>query len=140
MPAKWQRVKLEIPKSIKPADRELIAAEIIDFIIDRSKQGLNENGRKFPRYSEEYAKRKGTSRSNVDLTLDDEMLRSMQLISHRSGELLIGYERGSDQNAKADGNIRGTYGRSNPIPGKARPFLGVSQTQLRRIIREFNDG
>lgn len=140
MPTQWQRVRLEIPKQLKPVDREQVASEIIDFIIDRSKQGKNKNGRNFPKYTKEYAKFKGVSRDAVDLTLDDEMLNEMQLLSHKSGELLIGYERGSDENAKADGNIRGTYGKPSPIPGKARDFLGISKTQLQRIVREYLRG
>lgn len=140
MATKWQRVKLEIPKKLAPADREQVAFEIIDFIIDRSKQGKNKNGRPFPRYTKEYAKAKGVGRGDVDLTLEDEMLEAMDLISHKSGELLIGYERGSDENAKADGNIRGTYGKPSPIPGKARDFLGITKTQLQRIVREYLRG
>lgn len=140
MATQWQRTKIELPKKLKPSEREAVSFEIINFIIDRSKQGLNERGRSFAQYTKEYAKKKGVGRGNVDLTLSDEMLREIKLISQRSGEVIIGFERGSDVNAKADGNIRGTYGKPSPIPGKARPFLGVSKTQVSKIVREYMNG
>lgn len=141
MATKWQRTRLEVPKSLTPREREMVAFEVIEFITERSKLGKDQNGKNFPRYTKEYAKAKGTSRSNVDLTLRDEMLRAIDLLNHKSGSILIGFENGTKENAKADGNIRGTYGKPSPIPGKARPFLGISQRQLTRIIREVkSDG
>ena len=81
--ANWQRIKIEIPKQIKPADREEVALEIIDFIANRTKRNKDKDGRKFPNYTKEYAKIKGTSRNKVDLTLTGEMLDELKLISHR---------------------------------------------------------
>jgi len=140
MATQWQRVRLEVPKTLTPAQRELVAFEVIDYIRERTQLGRDANGRKFTEYTKAYAKFKGVSRGNVDLVLNDEMLRAIDLLNHKAGSLLIGFEKGSDENAKADGNIRGTYGKPSPIPGKARPFLGISQNQLNRIIREVKSG
>ena len=42
-----------------------------------------------------------------------------------------------EQEGKAEGNIRGTYGKRKPIPGKARPFLGLSRSELNIIEAGF---
>jgi hypothetical protein len=47
---------------------------------------------------------------------------------------MIGFENGTDENARADGNIRGTYGKPTPDSSKARDFLGISKEDLRRYI------
>ena len=134
--ANWQRIKIEIPKQIKPADREEVALEIIDFIANRTKRNKDKDGRKFPNYTKEYAKIKGTSRNKVDLTLTGEMLDELKLISHRSGSLLIGYDRGSDINGKVEGNRLGSYGGS-PNPSKARDFLGLREKELEDILMDY---
>jgi hypothetical protein len=134
--ANWQRIKIEIPKQIKPADREQVALEIIDFIANRTKRNKDKDGRKFPNYTKDYAKIKGTSRSKVDLTLTGEMLDELKLISHRAGSLLIGYDRGSEINGKVEGNRTGSYGGS-PNPDKARDFLGLRDKELQDILMDY---
>ena len=134
--ANWQRIKIEIPKQIKPADREEVALEIIDFIANRTKRNKDKDGRKFSNYTKDYAKIKGTSRNKVDLTLTGEMLDELKLISHRSGSLLIGYDRGSDINGKVEGNRLGSYGGS-PNPSKARDFLGLREKELQDILMDY---
>ena len=135
----WQRIKIEIPKQVKPADREEVALEIIDFIANRTKRNKDKDGKKFPKYTKEYAKIKGTSRSKVDLTLTGEMLDELKLISHRSGSLLIGYDRGdSDLNGKVKGNRLGSYG-GTPKTSKARDFLGIKQKEVEEIVMDYLD-
>jgi len=135
MATRWQRVRIPIPTDLTPFERELVASEIIDHIIERSQDGTGFNKdtgreRSFPGYSADYFK-SGT----VDLTLNDQMLKAMELLSSSSGSLLIGYRNGTEENAKADGNSRGTYGLPRPIPGKARPFLGLRKGVLNEIVR-----
>ena len=137
MATKWQRVAIEIPKEYGPTEREAIAQDVIDLIIERSQAGKDRDGKKFKSYTKDYAAQKGVGRSEVDLTLSSEMLNSIELISSRSGKVIIGFENGSQENAKADGNIRGTYGQSEPIPGKARDFLGVRDSELKRILKNY---
>lgn len=137
MGAKWQKFSVDIPKDLKPTDRQLIAQEIIDHIIERTQDGKDANGRKFKKYTKEYAKEKGVGVNDVDLTLSSEMLESIKLISERSGKLIIGFENGSLENAKADGNIRGTYGKPTEDPSKARPFLGISKKDLKEIVSNY---
>ena len=145
MGAKWQRIAIAIPTKYKPAARLAIAQDMIDRIVERTrKENVDKNGRSFPAYSDAYVKSKafraaGKSRSDVNITLSKETLDSLQLLSHRSGEVRIGFENGTDANAKADGNIRGTYGRPQPIPGKARDFLGLTKAEIKEILNDYED-
>lgn len=137
----WQRTRIAIPEDLGPDERIEVASEVIGFIKEKAQQesrGYNpETGRlrRFAPYSKEYAERKGQTK--VDLTLDDKMLRAMRLLSHKRGSLLIGFENGTTENDKAEGNQLGTYGQSSPIPGKARPFLGITGADLKRILQKY---
>ena len=139
-----QKVRIKVPKDLTKEDRIELAEDIIDFIQKRTKAGIgfrkktgrNYNLARVP-YTRKYAKRKGTSRTSVDLTLSTEMLESIELLNHASGSITIGYEKGSDVNDKAEGNQIGSYGRS-PNKNKARPFLGLSKADLAVLLDEFD--
>lgn len=144
MPAKWQRFKVDIPKAYGPVERESIAQDIIDFIVDRTLNGKDKKNKAFrPGYSEGYAntregqlagKRKGKT-PNLKLTGD--MLDALgDYISHRAGELIIGFENGTEENAKADGNVRGTYGHSNSVT-TGRDFMGIASKDLKSILADY---
>lgn len=142
MPAKWQRVAISIPKGYGPEEREAIAEEIVDFIRERvQKKNLDKNNKPLPGYSEAYVKSlafkiAGKSKGDVNLTQSGDTLGALALLSHTSGKLLIGYENGTDENAIADGNIRGTYGKSKPA-GPRRDFLGLAKEDLKQILSRF---
>jgi hypothetical protein len=71
----------------------------------------------------------------VNLTLSEEMLQSLSLISHKPGEVLIGYDKSNAElNGKVEGNVLGTYGQSSPIKGKARDFMGIAKKDLESIL------
>lgn len=114
---------------------------IIERIVERTNQGKNVNGKAFPKYSKEYMdsldfKNAGKSESGtVNLQLSGDMLAAIKLLSNSKTSLVIGFEKGSEENAKADGNIRGTYGSDKPNPKKARPFLGISKDELSEIVK-----
>lgn len=139
----WMKVRLEIPENLTPAQREEFGYLAAVAMADKARQGIGvrENGeyfrnKAFPRYTKEYAKRKG--QSNVDLTLSGEMLDDLTLLSHRSGSVLIGFENGTESNDKAEGNITGSYGRS-PNPRKARNFLGLTRSEIKEIVRSVRE-
>jgi hypothetical protein len=132
---------IKIPKKYKPDEREAIAYEIIEKIVERTQKGLDKKGENFKGYSKSYMKSldfqiagKG---KKPDLTLSGDMLAEMKLLKHKSGEIVIGYEKGSTENAKAEGNILGTYGQSSPIRGKKRDFLGASRDEMQKILSHF---
>lgn len=132
--AKFKRFfDVKIPKKLKPEQRIALARDVIDFIKGRTASGEDKNGNKFKEYTEEYASKKGTSRGNVDLILSGEMLEALKLISHKKGELRIGYESGDPNLGKAEGNVLGTYGQPKPIPGKKRDYMGISKKDVDAI-------
>lgn len=141
--AKWQRVSITVPKRFGPTERLAIAQEVIDFIIKRSQSGKDIDGNPFPKYSPQYTKSldfkvAGKSKGKVNLTLSGDMLNSIKLLSHGSGQLTVGFDRGdSENNGKAEGNQLGTYGKKTPDKKKARPFLGISKDDLRKIIEKY---
>lgn len=141
MPAKWQRFSVEIPEDYGPSERESIAQDVLQFIRDRTQKGLNKNNRAMPGYSKEYIhsvefRAAGKDAGKVDLTLTGDMLGAMDLISHQKGKLILGFENGTFENAKADGNIRGTYGKSKATK-KKRDFLGITKSDLARILDNY---
>lgn len=135
----WQKFTVDIPTNLKPDQRRELADLVIEHIFDRTNRGLDKNGKRFPGYSKEYVasldfKVGGKSKSKVDLQLSGDMLAAMKLISHSSGKLLIGFDNGTLENDKAEGNILGTYGQPSPIPGKQRDFLGIQRRKLAELI------
>ncbi len=141
MATEWQRFTVSIPKGLKSADREVLADEIIDFIRERTADGKSWRNRELPGYSDSYAnslnfKIAGKSKSDVNLTQSGDMLGALTLLDSKNGTLTIGYEKGSQENAIADGNIRGTYGQKTSV-GPKRDFLGITKSDLARIMDRF---
>lgn len=140
----WQRIKIPIRKKFKPQERELIAQEVIDYIVNRTKSGKDKKENPFPGYSKSYIqsddfKIAGKSRSRVDLTLTSEMLDSLKLLSHKPGELTIGYDKSDSKlNGKVEGNIKGTYGNPTPLRGKKRDFLGITAKKKAQIQDQYD--
>jgi hypothetical protein len=142
--AKWQKIDIKVPTSLSKKDREAVALEIIDHIRKRADKGIDKNGNKFPGYSEEYIKSldfkiAGKSKSRVDLQLSGDMLGALDLIKNQSGKITIGFENGSEENARADGNIRGTYGKDRGSKAKARDFLGLPKDEIAQIISQYDE-
>lgn len=139
MATKHQKVRIKIPDGYTRADVEAIADDLIDVMVEKAKDGKGIYGKrrkKFPAYTKEYKKRKGSS--FVDLTLHDEMLNDIDVLKVGPKTIDIGFENGTKQNAKADGNIRGTYGKSRANSAKARPFLGVTDAELKKILAKYD--
>lgn len=141
MGAKQQKVRIAIDPSLDAEAREALADDILEYIKRRTESGVDKDGRKFPGYSKAYIesldfKIGGKRKGKVDLTLSGDMLASLDLLKHKKGELVIGFEPGTDENARAEGNILGSYG-GDPNPSKARDFLGISEKDLKRIQRDY---
>jgi hypothetical protein len=141
---KAPRVKINISTKYTSAQRRLIARDIIAYIIERTRRGLGKDARPWKgrasQYSDSYKKSLefkigGKSPGKVDLTLSSEMLDSIDLKSQGIGSITIGVDE--SQGAKAEGNIKGTYGKKSPIRGKARNFFELSQRELREILADY---
>ena len=151
MATQWQRARIQIPQTFGPSKRRSIATDIIDFIQKRSRKGISQTGTPFPshrgskanpssgKYSARYVesaafKSAGKSKSKVNLTLSSQMLSDLKVISTKeTGSVLVGFQNNTLSNSKADGNQRGTYGKSRHIQ-RPRRFLGISSKALSSII------
>lgn len=134
-----QKITIEIDKDLRPAARKELGDLIIEHIYDRTDRGLDKDGRKFPGYSDSYVKsldfrNGGKSAGNVNLQLSGDMLAAIKLLSHKNGSLTIGFENGTEENAKAEGNITGSYGQPSGDRKKARDFLGIESKKLKELI------
>lgn len=138
--ASQQKFTVDIDRAYSDLERRTIANEIIDFIINRTRNdNLDKNNRAFPGYSSSYAdslafKLGGKSRSDIDLTLSGDMLDSIKVLSTRAGQITIGFDAGTNENAKAEGNIIGSYGQPSGNPTKSRDFLGIHPEDLSAIL------
>lgn len=140
MATKWQKIKIDLSGyGLSPDQKDEVADLIIERIVNRTDQGKDKDGRKFPGYSKSYKESldfKVAGKTNkVDLQLSGDMLAALSVLDKTSRSVVIGFERGSKENAKADGNIRGTYGKPTPDPKKARDFLGISERELIKIVK-----
>jgi hypothetical protein len=131
--------KVKIPKNLESDVAQDIADEIVQFIIDRSQNGFDKNNKKFKKYSLKYAKNKGVGRSEVDLTMSEDMLEEMKVIAIRDGEIEIGYEDDADVIGQVEGNVLGTYGQKEPVVKGGRNFLGIAKEDLATIIGAYVD-
>lgn len=142
MAAKQQKIAISIPVEYTEREKIAIAQDIIDFIVKQTKKGKDKNNENFPRYSDEYVKsldfnNAGKSRGKVNLQLSGDMLAALKVLDIKSSKVIIGYEAGTEENAKAEGNILGTYGQKKPT-GKARDFLGITTKALTdEILRRY---
>jgi len=132
---------IKIPRGYKPEARKAIATDIIDHIIKRSLSGKKINNKdNFPGYSKSYIKSKdfkiaGKSKSKVNLKLSFEMLNSLNLRNQSTGNLRIGVD---NRNAKkAEGNETGSYGSKTGHPSRARKFIGISKSDLAKILAKY---
>jgi hypothetical protein len=140
MPAKHQYIDIKIPKTLTKQERKEIADLIIERIVDRTLDSKDKDGKPFKKYSDEYIKsldfnNAGKTPSKVNLTLSGDMLAALMLLQDKGDKLRIGFKKGTEENARADGNIRGTYGQKKENEDKARNFLGISSGELKDILK-----
>lgn len=143
MAAEHQHFKIKVPEKFSDEMREAVGKEVVEFIRKRTEAGISRHGKKFVGYSDSYIesvdfKNAGKSKNNVNLTLSGDMLIALDVLSHKQGVIDIGYEENSDENAKADGNVRGTYGQKTST-GKKRDFMGIAKKDLNNIIKNVED-
>ena len=144
MATKWQKIKVDLSgHGLNEDQRHEVADLVIERIVNRTDQGVDKDGKKFAKYSTSYKDSldfKIAGKGPVNLQLSGDMLAAIEVLDLTSRSAVIGFEKGSDENAKADGNIRGTYGNPTPIKGKARDFLGISEKDLLKIIKLVKNG
>lgn len=143
------KTKIRINDRYNASDRVSIARDIIRLIKDRTNNGVGVSGvknsegtysatKKFKGYTKEYVQSKkftnaGKSQSQVNLQLSKRMMGNLKLLNHDIGFIEIGYQKGSKDNAKAEGNIIGSYGGA-PNKSNARNFLGITEQELSTVL------
>ena len=143
MATEWQKRDIAIPDGLSERQRLQYGELVIDYIQERTAKGEGENGSKLPGpYSKSYQESHefevaGKSPNKINMELTGEMVNNIDILSTAPGRLTYGFERGSDENAKADGNIRGTYGTSTPDSKKARDFLTLGDSDKAEIDKRF---
>lgn len=131
---------IPFPESIKnKRQQNQIADAIVTHIVGRTMAGLDKNDERFKKYSKKYAESKGVGVSEVDLLLSGEMLSELKALSVTSNGVEIGYKGSKELVGKVEGNILGTYGQPEPIPGKARDFLGIQPGEVDVIISAYQE-
>lgn len=149
MPIQQRKLTIRINNRYNASDRVSIARDVIRFIKDRTNSGIGVTGKpnstgthretkKFNGYTSDYIKSKkflnaGKNPTQVNLQLSKRMIGNLKLLKHGTGFIEVGYERGSKDNAKAEGNIIGSYGGS-PKKSRERNFLGVTENELTNIL------
>lgn len=141
MGAKHQFIEIELPEGYSQDERQAIAQDLIDYVVERSQSGKGKGGKEFAPYSDAYVnsldfKIAGKSKNDVNMTLSGDMLADIKLLDMKRTKLVVGFENGTESNAKADGNIRGTYGQPKSI-GPKRDFLGVTQKEVNKILENY---
>lgn len=137
-----QKTTISLPEGYTSEERRAIGEEIIQQIIDRSKEGKDRHGDNFPAYSEGYMKsfdfKLAGKGKKPNLTLSGEMLSAITVLeSNVDGQVTVGYRLADKfNNDKAEGNIKGSYGGS-PDDKKARDFLGVTDKELTSILTKY---
>lgn len=131
---------IPFPESIRnKRQQNQIADAIVTHIVGRTMAGLDKEDKKFKNYTKKYAEIKGVGVSEVDLLLSGEMLSELKPLRVTAEGVEIGYKGSKDLIGKVEGNILGTYGQPEPIPGKARDFLGIDDNAVDVIISAYQD-
>ena len=144
MGAKWQKFTVMLPKTVSdPKEKLALGEDIIKYIRERTRDGKNNAGSSFPKYSKSYRRsldfKIARKSGSVNLTQSGDMLQDIEVLSVSKDKLVIGFENGSLSNDKADGHITGWQGRSDV----KRPFLGFEgseKSKLNSLIKKHETG
>lgn len=138
----WVYTEVTLDKEYDKGTLHEIGEDLINFIIERSKNGEGKDGKSFPKYSKEYKesldfKIAGKS-DEVNLTLSSELLDSLEVIEVSKNKIRIGYDKGDERNnAVAEGNIIGSYGKSRGSSSKARNYLDLSHKEVKSVLVDY---
>lgn len=143
--SRYTQKRIKLSDKYTDEEKEAIAFEIIEYIKERTKQGKGEGGKKWSPPADKYTKEYKESldfkiagkTSRVNLTLSGDMLDSIDLLKTMPSSITIGIDEGDPDHGKAEGNIRGTYGKQRGSSKKARNFLGITEAEVEKVLRKF---
>lgn len=141
----WTYRTIKVSKKYNADERRAIAAEIVEYIKQRTKSGKGKDNKSWAPPANKYSKaykesldfKQKVDKSKVNLTLSGDMLDSIKIIRNQEGEITIGIPKSDEDYGKAEGNIRGSYGKSRGSSAKARDFMSFSAREKRDILKNF---
>ncbi len=137
--------QIKLSRKYTEEERYAIAADVIEYIRERSSKGLGPDRQKWAgQYSKGYSKsldfrNAGKKRSGpINQQLSGDMLTELGLLKSEKGKIVIGYAKGSSQHGKAEGNIIGSYGKPTGNRTLARPFIKVTPEEMvKKILKNY---
>jgi hypothetical protein len=116
--------------------KEAIGQAIIDKIIERTKSGVDINGKAFKNYSKSYIesdefKAFGKNKKEVNLTLSGAMLDTMDIISEDGNKITIGWDD--------DTEIAKAFNHNTGDTVSKRQFFGLKSKDIKEIKSLFYD-
>lgn len=125
-----QSILVRIDQKYDDRQRALIGDDIVEFIKDRTRKGLDVHNKPFKAYKKSYVgslqfRQAGKSADEVNLELSGDMLIGLEVLTHGPGFIKIGLGDGSDNN-KAKWNAE-----------KGRYFLGIMPQDLADILSNY---
>lgn len=113
------------------ADKSEFLERAVDLIVERTQSGkpLGGHGSQFEKYSEKYAEWKGVSVNEVDLTLEQDMLDSIEGEDLGAGEIKIKVGEGLETKKAYNHNVGDTLPK--------RTFFGLTQKEAKAIAGQI---
>jgi phage gpG-like protein len=134
----YQEVDLEHYLNDKPTTEQKIKfAELaVDEIRSRTLQNEDINGKKFTKYTKDYAKEKGVSRSDVNLFVEGKLLDGVgrRKSKEKSNTVFIQMKKGKET-LKAHGHNKG-YSKGK-LP--QREFFGITDDEAKKIAQKVKE-
>lgn len=130
-----QKIKLKevFGRDLRSGEKEAFFDAALDRILERTQdEGKTIHGDSFEQYSKEYAKKKGVSRSDVDMTLFGDMLLDINDGSRQRNSVKLQIDD-PDEAIKAFAHLTGYEGHPKIKNGKKREFFGLSDSEIQDI-------
>ena len=147
--AKNIQATIKLPSDYSDDELSAISQDIVNFIRARSEKGIDKNGERFKPYTIPKGKKEspyensldfrlaGKTKGKVDLKLSGDMLAMLRVIDTKNNKVTIGYETSDAEAGRAEGNQIGSYGQPKANSSKARPFIGITNDQLKAILAKY---
>jgi len=123
---------LSVSKEYTPAERQAISLDVVDFIRKRTAKGKDKDNNPFKKYSDAYIKSDefkiaGKNKNKVNLKLSGDMMSELDVLPSKNGEVAYGYEKGSQELGKVEGNTI----------DHGRDFFGIAKQDFKRIMARY---
>lgn len=126
-------------RNVSEDEKQRFVSEAVNRIIQRTQDGKSIDNKNFIRYTKDYAKEKGVSRSSVDLTLFGDMLLSINSENQRRNVVKLQIDE-SQQAIKAYAHSTGYEGHPHIKNGPKRDFFGLSDEEAQSIADSVKRG